>query len=117
MDVYLHLLQTACSTWFKEHYHQYYAKATGHYSLISKSDRSFSGLGGDELPGMVLSFPVGPWKSVYIWFKSPGQVLSPEEKENLNAMRSQGHRVAIVRHLEDFKTLIHTLLYPVKEKH
>lgn len=111
MDIYTHQLRSACETWFKSNY-------TGLYHTAFRSQSNpvpflKAGYMNEELPEIELTVSIGPWKSIHVWFKSPEVVLSGDEKETMNQMRSQGYRVAIVRHVEDFKTLMCTLIYPI----
>lgn len=112
MDIYPHMLKSACETWFKTNYAGIYQSsfriATGPYAHTRPAAMN------EELPELEIKVSVGPWKSIYVWFKSPGVVLTAEERDSMNQLRSQGCRVAIVRHVEDFKTLIHTLMYPTQ---
>ncbi len=112
MDLYPHLLKSACETWFKDNYSGLYLTAL---CLAGGKQITRPGILNEELPELELKISVGPWKSIFVWFKSPGVVLSPKERECMNDLRNQGSRVMIVRHVEDFKTLIHTLLFPAKE--
>lgn len=113
MDFYPHLLKSACETWFRENHPKLYIKAL----RLSGKNQVFTRLGNlnEELPELELKIAIGPWKNVFVWFRSPGLVLSREEKECMNELRNQGNRVAVVRHMEDFKTLIYTLLLSPKE--
>ena len=113
MDIYPHMLKSACETWFKNHY-------TGAYHSSFRIEHNPyttsrpAGMGKAQ-PELELKVPIGPWSRVYVWFKSPGVVLSAEERESMNNLRSQGCRVAIVRHVEDFKTLVGTLIHPTRQ--
>jgi hypothetical protein len=113
MDIYPHMLKSACEAWFKTHY-----TGTYHSSFrIEHTSPASARPGGtpSEQPELELKVPAGPWPRVYVWFKSPGVVLSTAERENMNGLRNQGYRVAIVRHLEDFKTLVGTLIHPTRQ--
>jgi len=109
MDIYPHMLKAACETWFKTHYAGVYHKAS--LRIVKSASTQPAADAPRELPQMELKVSVGPWQSIYVWFKAPGVVMSKEEKESMNELRSQGCRVAIVRHLEDFKTLVQNLLH------
>jgi hypothetical protein len=111
MDLYPHLLKSACETWFKDNYSGLYLTAL---RLSGSKQTTRPGILNEELPELELKISVGPWKSIFVWFKSPGVVLSQEERECMNDLRNKGSRVTIVRHVEDFRTLIHTLLFPSK---
>jgi hypothetical protein len=113
MDIYPHMLKSACESWFKTHY-------TGVYQTSFRIEHnpqtpSRPAVAAEEQPELDLKVPAGPWSRVYVWFKSPGVVLSPAERESMNGLRNQGCRVAIVRHLEDFKTLVTTLIHPTRQ--
>ncbi len=110
MDIYPHMLKSACETWFKTNYAGVYQST---FRIVKKPSASTRpSTINEELPELEIKVSVGPWQSIYVWFKSPGVVLLREERDAMNQLRSQGCRVAIVRHVEDFKTLIHTLMYP-----
>ncbi len=110
MDIYTHMLKSACEAWFKTNYAGVYQSAF----RIAKSPNAPTRPSGinEDLPKLEIKLSVGPWQSIYVWFKSPGVVLSREERDAMNQLRSQGCRVAIVRHIEDFKTLTNSLMYP-----
>jgi hypothetical protein len=113
MDIYPLMLKSACETWFKIHYTGAYHSSLRIEHNLQTSARPAGKV--SEQPELQLKVPAGPWPRVYVWFKSPGVVLSPAERESMNGLRNQGYRVAIVRHMEDFKTLIGTLIHPTRQ--
>jgi hypothetical protein len=100
-------LQADCEIWFKKNYYtlQLPAQTTHPQQEGIRILRPASI--ADATYAMQLPVAAGPWKSLYIWFKKPGDNLSADDKLTMEYLRDEGHRVVIVRYLEDFKTLVH----------
>jgi hypothetical protein len=100
-------LQADCEIWFRNNYFKLNlpAQAKSQYleDVLTLRPASIS----DAICSMQLPVAAGPWKSLYIWFKKPGDDLSADDKLNIEFLRDEGNRVIIVRYFEDFKTLIH----------
>jgi hypothetical protein len=100
-------LQADCEIWFRNNYFKLNLSAHAknqHPEDIRTLRPAFK---SDDICSMQLPVAAGPWKSLFIWFKKPGDDLSSDEKVNISYLRDEGHRVMIVRYLEDFKTLVH----------
>jgi len=107
-ELYAHWLRIQCETWMKENtpelFHLSYVRVK---KLFSQREEDVP-VAEDECLISQIDITVGPWQSVCFHFKEPGEIIFPLEKCSLTYLREQGHRVMIVRCLEDFKVLIQT---------
>jgi hypothetical protein len=100
-------LQADCEIWFKTNYFKLNLLAQAKNQLLGDVRTLRPASISDAIYSIQLPVAAGPWKSLYIWFKKPGDDLSSDDKLNIEYLRDEGNRVVIVRYLEDFKTLVH----------
>lgn len=104
MQAYEKQLWQSCELWFRENYgiHLTQVQLRELYSgTLFQPNQAPA-----DRPEYHLSVAIGPWKSLYVKFKQPGESLSVEEKNAIRQLRDWGHRVEIIRCMEDFRTLI-----------
>jgi hypothetical protein len=110
MEVYAYTLQADCETWFSQTYPNLSRSFNTRPYVVTTSyiDSTNETLAAtvDEFPDTHIAIAVGPWKGLYIKFKKPGELLTDDEKQSITVLREQGHRVEIIRYLEDFQTFM-----------
>ncbi len=109
-EMYTYWLRSQCEYWLNENYSAIFRTS---YLRISQSlaEDNTRATAQDASPLFSqVNLAVGPWKSLYFHFQEPGQAIQTHEKTILQQLRDAGHRVMIIRHLEDFKTDLRTYL-------
>ncbi|QHT68104.1 hypothetical protein GXP67_16380 [Rhodocytophaga rosea] len=96
-----------CEIWFRNNYFRLNLPAQAKKQHLEDALGLQPATVSNALYSMQLPVAAGPWKSLYIWFKKPGDDLCTDDKIKMSYLRDDGHRVIIVRYFEDFKTLVH----------
>jgi|GEM_PF-2355299 len=107
-ELYAHWLRIQCETWMKENLPELFRFSYSRLRHLFSSPDETVPVAEDECLISKVDVAVGPWRSVCFHFKEPGEIMFPLEKSSLARLREQGHRVLIVRCLEDFQSWTQT---------